>query len=1073
MWTPKRILLLTVGGILFFAGFVCYASFLGGIDGLPPLPVAFLPDDRPPPEDWGPLVPPADVKLIKAFGDDCPEIGRVMRIELAQKGLVLSTNVAEPQKEDGRVRLSPFSVAVFKEKKDGSFPEINTIRCKEAYLRFDQPIHDPTEMGNHKIIGAELRGDIRATNNRGTPLKSDDLEARVPRGPVFFDDKESRIWTDDFVTLLDMQTQPEPTRINAKGMDLHLTKADPKDKPKGAASKGTTISGIDQIVLTSNVEMLLWVDSSSGFLSPGPEKKGAKAQPRPGVKAAPGQKSRVVITTEGPFTYDLPKDRARFESLPRGEGKAAGIVPGQVTVWREHVQGKFDQIICDLLVLQFRRKKGGPGANAGSSASGDREIESACATAKQGEEVKLAMDTENLEAHGSELTYYTATPTRNSLTILKGSPMWALKDAHKITALELHLTGANGKGEGQEGSAKGPGQIDLLDHNSGAKVHQYHALWKDMLVLTKDHEGERVFDLLTFTGKAVFIDDEHHQEMRGDKLQVWLEPPPREEAPLEAKDKKQAAAGAPRQRPHKVEAFDHVVVRSPDMNVRECDHLIIRFKDGPTVQLPEMLPRPADGSTAGPVARADEPKGTPAAPPTAGQQARPPAPAVAGKAGPPGPASDKQAKSEHKPIDVAARRVAAYVLRAGSKNEMQEVVAEGNVHVHQDGAKPEDKGIDIKGETLNLVRYPQGDVLVVFGDSREPGHLQLGELLLVGPKVTINQKDNTAEVEGAGAMQLPSNTGLDGGPAKKSSSRLTVYWTNDMLFNGKDADFHGGVVAYQDDASLRCNSMQVTLDRVVSFKEGQKSGQAAKMEKLVCDRKVYVADTTLDKNGDLLRYERLVAQQLTVDNQQGPTIAPGPGKVYLLQQGSPEDTPGGVAGGQAKPGGATPPKTGPQKQELTLTRVDYQGRLFSSTNPKDKTRITKFYDKVEVLHLPANNPDIKIDIDKMGKGGFYMKCERLTIFSKPMPDGKTGQYMRAEKNVSFQSQDMKGQAPLLKYSQPEELVIFEGDKTNPVVLYRFHPGRAEPERLTGTRILYNRRTGEFTGAAGEILTNSQ
>jgi hypothetical protein len=1051
VWTPKRILLLTGGGFLFVSLYVFYAFFLGGIDGLPPLPEACLPDPTHKPPDTPPPPPPinpTEKKLRLAFGDECEEARRDIKIEMKAKGLVLSCNEFKIE-DDGRVRLTPFSIAVFKDKGDGSFPEINTVRCKEAYLRFEQPIVAITDMGSHRIVGAEFRGDIKASNNRRTPLKSDDLEAQIPKGPVFFDDQENIIWTDDFVKLLDTQTQPQPTAIKAKGLELHLTKDTPAAKPAGhGGAKGTvstTITGVERIILRSNVEMDLWVDVRSGFPGGGPEKPG-----RPeAAPAAPVEKSKVIIKTVGPFNYDLQKDFAEFESPPPGSNQGEGLAPGQVLVLREHIQGKarlYDQVVCDLLELQFRRKQAPASKGARDAGSSDREIDHARATARPGHEVILTMDGENLDAHGDEMLYYSPTPDKGPQTILRGQHMWAVKDAHKISAPELHLIGADARGEGQRGFAKGPGQIDLLDRNNGAKVHQYHALWKDHLVVTKDREGERVFDLLTFTGDAAFIDDEHHQDMRGDRLQVWLEPPPRQEETAGPTAKKQTtAAGAPRQRPYKVEAVDHVVVRSGELNVRECEHLTVRFKDGPAQQvLPDTLPPSADAEPGLPLA-----KGT--------DKARTGPPPPSGRAGTDGPAADAKAPPERKPIHLRARRVDAQVLRAGSKNELQEVFTEGSVHVHQDGTKPEDKGIDIQGEMLNLVRFPQGDVLVVFGDSRGPAQLQLGELFLAGPKVTINQRDNMAEVEGVGAMHLPSNTGLDGSPAKKPGSRLTVHWTKDMLFDGSHADFRGGVVAYQEDASLRCQTMQVTLDKVVSFKEGQKGGQGAKVEKLVCDHKVYVADTTRDDKGELLRYQRLVAVELTADNPLGRTDAIGPGKVFLLQQGTPE------ANGSIKPAAAS------QKQELTLTRVDYQGHMSSLL--ENKTRITTFLDNVEVFHLPANNPDVAISRDQVPKGGLYMKCERLKIASRPLPDGKTGQLMTADKSVTFRTPEFYGRCPVLKYDQPQEIVIFEGTVTNPVVLYKLRPGNlpGEPERMTGQRILYNRKTGAFHMEKGNLI----
>jgi hypothetical protein len=1078
VWTPKRILLLAGGLVVSLAGYVVYAFALGSIDGLPPLPEAYLPStvvSMP----QGKIENPRDRKLIQAFGAGCPELNWPFKIDASQRGLVLAFEDYTIE-EDGRVRLHPFSIALFKDKHDGSYPEINTIRSPEAYLRFDQPIHELQEISRHRIVGAELREVVTLVNNRRTPLKSDDLEVRITTAPVFFDEKEGRVWTESFVDLIDTQTQPEPTEIKAKGLKMYLTREDPSKKPasKTAAKSpaqahhpgrgaGTNISGVDTVVLQSDVEMHLLVDAEAGF--PG---GGEKKQTRTSAKK-PAEKSRVVIRTPGAFTYDVPRDHAVFESPSPGKGKGGPLAtPPQVSVSREHLHnGKmYDQLICGRLELQFRRK---PAAalppSSDNNAGADREIESARATARPGEEVKLAMDTENLDAHGEEFIYYAATPTKGPETILRGSaahPMWAVKDAHVITARELHLFGADRNGEGQHGVATGPGQIDLLDTKNGTNtVHQYHALWQDKLVVTKDREEAQVFDLLTFTGKAAFIDDEHHQEMHGDKLQVWLEPPPREGPPPGPDNKKQPAPGAPQQRPHKVEAFDHVRVASPELNVQQCEHLIVRFKDGPAGQLPAALP----ASPKAAAAKAPAPSGTAsaAAPKTAT------AASANAPGSPPAAAPTKKTDSDRKPINLWARRVTAYVLRFGSKHELHEVATEGNVHVHQDGAKPEDKGVDIRGEVLNLTCEPQGDILVVFGDARGPAQLQLGDLLLAGPKVTINQKLNMVEVDGQGAMRLPSNTALDGGPAKKDKSYLTIYWTKDMFFDGKVADFRGGVEGQQEGGSLLCQTLQATLDRVVSFKEGQKGGQAAKVQDLVCDRKVYVVNLTRDAKGQFLRYDRVQGTQLSTNNQQGPTIVEGPGTIISYQKGTPDGTL--TPGKSAAP--PVPTKPG-SKQEFYLTRVDFKGRVHSKVNPdvpaaKDKVRITKFFDNVQVYHGPADGPDAKFDLNHLPKGALYLKCEQMTITSKTLPDGKTVQWMQAERNVYFYTKEFNGQAPLVRYDQSTDIAFFIGGPGNLVTLNQFvGPPGTPPRQIMAEEIRYDRRTGEFQVTKGHQLSSS-
>jgi lipopolysaccharide export system protein LptA len=1087
VWTSKRILLLVGGASLFFAGYLLYAAFLGGIDGLPPLPAAYLPGT--PPVLFEPPTSLRDQKLALAFGEDCQELRRQFRIEVSQHDFVLAFEnyyIEKGGKRDGWVKLEPFSIALFKEKKDGSYPEVTTIRSPEAYLRFDQPIRELTDLSKHRIVGAELREEVTIVNNRHTPLKSDDIEVRITMAPVLFDEQQGRVWTEGFVKLLDGQSQPEPTEVKAKGLDIYLTRQ-PADKAPAARSpegkrKNAPFNGVERLVLHSDVEMHLLVDSNSGFLGSSPGKKeGAAAPPNSvGKDTRPAAKSRVIIKTPGSFTYYVAPDKAIFESPPAQAGRSGGLAaPPHVAVSREHLHnGKmYDHLICGKLELQFRRKSGAVADP--DHPGGDREIAAARATAAPAEEVNLAMDTENLDAHGEEFLYYAATPDKGPEMILRGGakrPFWAVKDAHLLTARELHLYGPDRNGQGQRGIAAGPGRIDLLDPKGGNNtVHQYHALWQDQLVVCKDREGDREYDLLTFVGEAIFLDDEHHQEMRGDKLQVWLEPPPREEPPPGPQNKKQPASTAPRQRPHKIEAFDHVQVRSPELQVYHTEHLLVRFQDGPASQLPASLTRL---SATAPAAPASNPSATAAAAPPPG--AATPSP---GKAGPPtspapaAPASnattppavprttEKKEDAPHRPLQLWARRVTAYVLRAGNRQELQEVVTEGAVHVHQDGAHPEDKGIDIRGEVLNLTRSPEGDVLLVFGDARGPAQLQLGDLLLAGPKVTINQKLNVAEVQGQGAMRLPTSTALEGGPTPKPGAFLTIYWSQDMYFDGTVADFRGGIEAQQEGGQLLCQALQVTLDRRVSFKEGQKGGQSAKIKDLLCDRKVYLVNLTKDAQGQFLRYDRLQGTALLTNNQEGRTTVEGPGIITSYQKGVPE--------GLAPPAKGNTPRP---NSDFYLTRVEFKGRVFSlvRTDPADehqKMRTTTFYDQVQVYHGPADGPDARIDLDHLPRGGFVLRCGQLVVTSRTLPSGKTVQSMTASKNVAFSAAECNGQAPTVKYEQATETVFFLGAPGAPVVLNRFRGPGQPPEQMTGQEIRYNRRTGEFqVTRGGQIIS---
>ncbi len=133
MWTPKRIVLLALGFVVFFASYLLYASCLGGIDGLPPLPEVDLPNPAGPGE-MGPLLPRGlklEDKLRQAFGSECPELKWALKLEMNTKNMVVAAKDFKIN-EDGQLDLDHISVAMFgKDQGDGRTVEINTIRAKK------------------------------------------------------------------------------------------------------------------------------------------------------------------------------------------------------------------------------------------------------------------------------------------------------------------------------------------------------------------------------------------------------------------------------------------------------------------------------------------------------------------------------------------------------------------------------------------------------------------------------------------------------------------------------------------------------------------------------------------------------------------------------------------------------------------------------------------------------------------------------------------------------------------------------------------------------------------------------
>jgi hypothetical protein len=396
--------------------------------------------------------------------------------------------------------------------------------------------------------------------------------------------------------------------------------------------------------------------------------------------------------------------------------------------------------------------------------------------------------------------------------------------------------------------------------------------------------------------------------------------------------------------------------------------------------------------------------------------------------------------------------------------------------VLQDPATPDEKGVDIRGESLQLKRFPTGNVLVVTADQakgpKELAYVQLDKITILGPEVNIDQVENRAWVDGIGSMKMPSTTTFEGKKLEQPKE-LTVHWNKAMLFTGKYADFRGGVQAEMEPAEpdklpptaerqisrLACQTLQVFLDREVSLRQGEKEKDAkpAKVDQLVCDKQVRTEETTL-VGGKVRDYKRIVCIELNVDNREGLVSAPAvpsvPGVVYLLQLGNKDETAPAPAA-PSPPGSAGPP----QEQELKLTRVTYAGRMFANNT----THTAIFNDNVEVVHLPSDNPDMAIDLTKPPPpGGMYLRCEQLKVRSVKHADGQTShQEMEAHRRVIVQSQEFWGRADVVTYDESKELVIFEGRDGNVATLYRKKVQGGEVDEIKSKKIYYWRRTNTF------------
>ena len=943
MWTPRRIVMLVCGIVLFASSYVSYAhTFLGVIDGLPALPDSCrravggtaISQESKPRSGLSQL----ETKIMAAFGPGCEELKRPIRFEMHSRNMVISAGDFKPTDDGKKIYLAPLSVAIFgKETGDGRGPEINTIRCKEAYLTLNKPAKNPTELNDRKITQAMLIDDILIVNNHRTPERFDDLEVSISKGPLYYDEIKQLIWTDDSVHLVDKQSTP-PTDVRGKGMDITLIA---ESSPVANAKK---ISGIKQIILREDVTMHLYPDSSDGF--PGMSQNNT-AQGTADVNRAaanfvgpmmPPAKSHVIITTPGRFLYEMNKDHdlATFTvpwiTNPGGSswlGRRLWLpASGDVKVVRQSPRLSaadpilIDQLICEKLILRLsRREEGKNGQTNNSSTSGSggtlengMTIETAHATGKGEIGVIITSDAEHLVAEGDEMNYDAAT----QITILSGEKgMIATKEdgsdktiIQAPACLQIRQYPADKKTKAwQSIVGTGPGRIDVYDIKVKPEKKKLSATWNDMLTSTKDNSKELdgVKDLLILTGAARFQDELQDQSLRGEILKVWLQ----------SNDKEKASppgSSSSSMKPYIVEATTNVDSRSKDLLIHDSGHLVIRFIDEPELtMLPDPLlgPKPQLGIatptvgttvsrvvTPGEMEPAPLPKTKPVE--NSGSIANPPIPNNATTNPMPLAKVEPKPAPAPNPMDLSARSIEAWVRRRGERNVLKKMRADGSVQVHQDPdpTKQDSKGVFIEGYALTMERIFETDAFPVEGEIEyydlhvlgDMAVLVLDKIFITGPEVNINQLTNRCTVHGGGAMRMESTSTLGGQPMEKPVP-LTVYWDESMHFSGdgKIAEFFGGskggVQAEQQNAHLVGQSMQVNFDRRISLREGNKSEQPARVKNLNVTKNVVIEDYTYDERKNLLKFQQINAPNVRQNSLESDDDKP-------VARGQPQPNPG-------------------------------------------------------------------------------------------------------------------------------------------------------------------------------------
>jgi RNA polymerase sigma factor (sigma-70 family) len=112
-------------------------------------------------------------RLEQAFGKDCKEIQAKIKVELRWRRMIFATNQMSLE-PDGRIRLTPCSIAYFGERLDAKLDEMTAIRTSAATFTFDRPIRSMADIGQATVIAVDLPGNVRIVS-QPVKVKADQL----------------------------------------------------------------------------------------------------------------------------------------------------------------------------------------------------------------------------------------------------------------------------------------------------------------------------------------------------------------------------------------------------------------------------------------------------------------------------------------------------------------------------------------------------------------------------------------------------------------------------------------------------------------------------------------------------------------------------------------------------------------------------------------------------------------------------------------------------------------------------------------------------------------------------------
>ena len=435
--------------------------------------------------------------------------------------------------------------------------------------------------------------------------------------------------------------------------------------------------------------------------------------------------------------------------------------------------------------------------------------------------------------------------------------------------------------------------------------------------------------------------------------------------------------------------------------------------------------------------------------------------------------------------------------------EVTDLEISGDVQVWQmenvqDNERPKRK-LEISGHRVKAT--PQAKKMYQLQISNQksgkPATVISQDMVLSGPYICLDQDANRAWIEGPGSMIMnptaPKSKQPKAPKPDSSASDLRdfqIKWQGGMIFDGNSIYFEKDVISnsvtLREDGSRQQTStesaiLNVELDRYIDLKnlgqdppggkphrpepkvnrlllidqlpDGNQVFNLAGFQQPLTRKPILIANTTRDRNGQIIEQQKLVAPSATIEVTANFMTAKGPGAVAMHR---PNNNDNATDRADLLSFQSTPQTDAP----LIFTQINFDETLRAeSTSDIKKVTING---NVRAIYSPVTGFDKSFNPDdqRTPTDAFRLSCSTLQMRQwTPAATQQEQAELNAIGNTQIISNQFAATAHQVRYDQVNDYVYFEGSARTDAILQTFPTAESGAKRLVAGKIRYRPSDG--------------